>query len=121
MKQSFTVLYNKEVNRKMSFKGDLALKTIDTLNESSIAYYFARYSLGLNYEMLPDDVVHQAKCFYWIHWASPSGDMMPRVVQFAKRWQVTGRAGRSYRIWLRSTCFNNQQWDPAHTWMSKFS
>jgi 2-methylcitrate dehydratase len=45
----------------MSYKRDLALKTIDTLNESSITYYFARYALGLNYEMLPDDVVHQAK------------------------------------------------------------
>jgi 2-methylcitrate dehydratase len=47
----------------MSFKRDLALQTIDTLNESSVAYYFARYALGLSYEMLPDDVVHQAKRF----------------------------------------------------------
>lgn len=45
----------------MTFKRDLALKTIDTLHESSITYYFARYALGLDYEMLPDDVVHQAK------------------------------------------------------------
>lgn len=47
----------------MSFKRELALKAIDSLNESSITYYFARYALGLNYEMLPDDVVHQTKRF----------------------------------------------------------
>jgi len=45
----------------MSFKRDLALKTIDTMDESSITYYLARYALGLNFDMLPDDVVHQAK------------------------------------------------------------
>jgi 2-methylcitrate dehydratase len=45
----------------MTFKRDLALKTLDSLYESSIALYFARYALGLNYEILPKDVVHQAK------------------------------------------------------------
>jgi 2-methylcitrate dehydratase len=45
----------------MTFKRDLALKTLDSSYESSIALYFARYALGLNYEMLPEDVVHQAK------------------------------------------------------------
>lgn len=45
----------------MTFQRDLAWRQIDLVHRSSIAHQFARYALGLTYEMLPQDVVHQAK------------------------------------------------------------
>lgn len=45
----------------MTFKRDLAWKHLELLNRSSIAYQYARYGLGLSYEVLPDEVAHQAK------------------------------------------------------------
>jgi 2-methylcitrate dehydratase len=45
----------------MALGHDLTWKTLDYVYRSSIAQQFARYSLGLSYEMLPQEVVHQAK------------------------------------------------------------
>jgi 2-methylcitrate dehydratase len=45
----------------MTSKRDLAWQQIELMHKSSIASQFARYALNLNYEMLPQDVVHQAK------------------------------------------------------------
>lgn len=45
----------------MTFAHDLAWQNLDLVYRSSIAYQFARYALGLNYESLPQDVLHQAK------------------------------------------------------------
>jgi len=45
----------------MTFTRDLAWQSLDLKYRSSIAYQFARYAISLNYEMLPQDVVHQAK------------------------------------------------------------
>ncbi|MFC2047912.1 hypothetical protein ACFLSK_00565 [Chloroflexota bacterium] len=45
----------------MTFQRDLAWQNLELTYRSSIAYQFARYSLGLHYELLPDSVVHQAK------------------------------------------------------------
>jgi 2-methylcitrate dehydratase len=45
----------------MSIQRDLFWQELEMLYRSSISYQFARYALGLNYEMLPQDVVHQAK------------------------------------------------------------
>ncbi|MFC1814358.1 MmgE/PrpD family protein [Thermodesulfobacteriota bacterium] len=45
----------------MTFTRDLAWQHLELMYRSSIAYQFARYALGLNYESLPQDVVHQAK------------------------------------------------------------
>ncbi len=45
----------------MTLLRDLAWQNLDLLYKSSVAYQFARYALGLNYELLPQDVVHQAK------------------------------------------------------------
>ena len=45
----------------MTFMRDLAWQTLDMRDRSSISYQFARYALGLNYEMLPPEVFHQAK------------------------------------------------------------
>src|SRR4030042_429365 len=45
----------------MTFQRDLTWETLDHLYRSSVAHQFARYALGLSYEMLPDEVVHQAK------------------------------------------------------------
>ena len=45
----------------MTFTRDLAWQNLDLVYRSSIAYQFARYALGLNYNSLPRDVVHQAK------------------------------------------------------------
>lgn len=45
----------------MTFQRDLAWRYFNLLQQSSIAHQFAHYALGLNYEMLPQDVVHQAK------------------------------------------------------------
>ncbi len=45
----------------MTFTCDLTWQNLDLVYRSSIAYQFARYALTLNYESLPQDVVHQAK------------------------------------------------------------
>jgi len=45
----------------MAFARDLAWKNLDLVYRSSIAHQFARYALGLTYEMLPQEVIHQAK------------------------------------------------------------
>ncbi|MFC2025523.1 MmgE/PrpD family protein [Chloroflexota bacterium] len=45
----------------MTLQRDLAWENFDMISRKSIAYQFARYALRLNYEMLPPDVVHQAK------------------------------------------------------------
>jgi 2-methylcitrate dehydratase len=45
----------------MTFPRDLVWQNLDLVYRSSIAYQFARYSLGLTYEMLPPDVIRQAK------------------------------------------------------------
>jgi 2-methylcitrate dehydratase len=45
----------------MTFERDLAWQHMDLVLRSSVAYQFAHYALGLNYEMLPADVLHQAK------------------------------------------------------------
>ncbi|MFC1921534.1 MmgE/PrpD family protein [Chloroflexota bacterium] len=45
----------------MSLERDLFWKKYDMENESNVAFQLARYALGLNYELLPDEVVHEAK------------------------------------------------------------
>ncbi len=45
----------------MSLRRDIAWKHFEQLQKSSVAYKFADYALGLKYDMLPQDVVHQAK------------------------------------------------------------
>ena len=45
----------------MTFARDLAWQNIDLAYRSSIAYQFARYALSLRYQLLPQDVVHEAK------------------------------------------------------------
>ncbi|MFC2008588.1 MmgE/PrpD family protein, partial [Chloroflexota bacterium] len=45
----------------MNLARDLAWQNLDLAYRSSVAHQFARYSLGLNYESLPQDVVHQGK------------------------------------------------------------
>jgi 2-methylcitrate dehydratase len=45
----------------MTLQRDLAWQNLDLVHRSSIAYQFARYALALKYELLPQDVVHQAK------------------------------------------------------------
>ena len=45
----------------MTLQRDLAWQNLDLAYRASIAHQFARYALGLNYELLPQDVVHQAK------------------------------------------------------------
>src|SRR3990170_1868219 len=45
----------------MTFQRDLAWQYIDLTYRASVAHQFARYALALNYSMLPQDVVHQAK------------------------------------------------------------
>lgn len=45
----------------MTWQSDLVWKNLDLLYQSSVAFQFARYALGLEYKMLPPDVVHQAK------------------------------------------------------------
>ena len=45
----------------MSLQRDLAWENIDLLYKSSVAHKYARYALGLQYDMLPEAVVHQAK------------------------------------------------------------
>lgn len=45
----------------MTLQRDLAWQNLKLLYKSSVAHQFARYALGLNYEALPQNVVHQAK------------------------------------------------------------
>lgn len=45
----------------MTFQRDLVWKNLDLVYRSSVAYQFARYALGVKYESLPEDVIHQAK------------------------------------------------------------
>ncbi len=45
----------------MTFQRNLAWQNLDLVYRSSISYQFARYALGLNFKLLPQDVVHQAK------------------------------------------------------------
>jgi 2-methylcitrate dehydratase len=45
----------------VSFRRDIAWERFDQLRRSSLAYQYADYALGLDYEDLPDYVVHQAK------------------------------------------------------------
>lgn len=46
----------------MTFQRDLVWQNLDLVYRSSITYQWARYALGLKYEMLPKEVSHQAKC-----------------------------------------------------------
>ncbi len=45
----------------MTLSRDLTWETLDYVYRSSIAHQFARYALSLNYELLPKEVIHQAK------------------------------------------------------------
>ena len=45
----------------MTSQRDLAWQKLELMNRASVAYQFARYALGLTYQSLPQDVVHQAK------------------------------------------------------------
>ena len=45
----------------MTLQRDLAWQNIQSDYYASVAYKLARYTIGLRYEMLPPDVVHQAK------------------------------------------------------------
>lgn len=45
----------------MTLSRDLTWHTLDHVYRSSIAHQFARYALALDYELLPKEVVHQAK------------------------------------------------------------
>jgi 2-methylcitrate dehydratase PrpD len=45
----------------MTLPHDLVWQNLDLVNKASIAHQFACYALGLSYEALPQDVVHQAK------------------------------------------------------------
>lgn len=45
----------------MTFHRDLVWKQIELENRASVAYHAARYALALDYPMLPEDVLHQAK------------------------------------------------------------
>jgi 2-methylcitrate dehydratase len=46
----------------MTFQRDLVWKNLDLVYRSSIAHQYARYALGLDYRMLPKEVIHRAKC-----------------------------------------------------------
>src|SRR3990170_5675728 len=45
----------------MTFQRDLAWQQLDLSYRASVAHQCARYALALNYSLLPDHVVHQAK------------------------------------------------------------
>jgi 2-methylcitrate dehydratase len=45
----------------MTWQRDLAWENIEQSYRASPSYQFARYALAVNYEVLPDEVVHQAK------------------------------------------------------------
>jgi 2-methylcitrate dehydratase len=46
----------------VTLQRDLAWQYLNSLYRSSIAYQYARYGLGLKYEILPEEVIHQARC-----------------------------------------------------------
>ncbi|MFC1952275.1 MmgE/PrpD family protein [Chloroflexota bacterium] len=45
----------------MTLQRNLVWQRLDHLYRSSVTYQYARYALGLNYGMLPQEVIHQAK------------------------------------------------------------
>ncbi len=45
----------------MGFQRDLALEQLELVHKSAVSHQLARYALALRYEMLPEQVVHQAK------------------------------------------------------------
>src|SRR3990172_3717022 len=45
----------------MTFQRDLAWENLDLVYRASVAGQLARYALRLNYALLPEDVIHQAK------------------------------------------------------------
>ena len=45
----------------MTLARDLAWQNLELVHRSSVSHQFARYALRLNYGLLPQDVVHQAK------------------------------------------------------------
>src|SRR3990172_11852260 len=45
----------------MTFQRDLAWQQLDFSYRASVAHQCARYALTLNYSLLPEHVVHQAK------------------------------------------------------------
>lgn len=45
----------------MTFQRDLAWRHLDLVQRSSVSHQLARYALALRYELLPPEVVHQAK------------------------------------------------------------
>ena len=45
----------------MTFQRNLAWQRIELIHQSSIAYHLARYALTLNFDLLPERVVHAAK------------------------------------------------------------
>jgi len=45
----------------MTLTRDLAWQNLDLIYRSSISHQFARYAIDLNYDLLPAEVVHQAK------------------------------------------------------------
>jgi len=45
----------------MTFQRDLAWKNLNADYQASISHKLARYAVGVSYDMLPQDVVHQAK------------------------------------------------------------
>ncbi len=45
----------------MSFSRELGWRSMDLIYRSSVAYQFARYTVGLNYDLLPQSVIRQAK------------------------------------------------------------
>jgi 2-methylcitrate dehydratase len=45
----------------MTWQRDLVWQSLDSMYQASAARHFARYALSLKYELLPEDVVHQAK------------------------------------------------------------
>src|ERR1700759_3615218 len=45
----------------MTFQRDLAWQRLNNSYKASVSYDFARYALTLDYPLLPDKVVHEAK------------------------------------------------------------
>ncbi|MDD5701005.1 MAG: MmgE/PrpD family protein [Dehalococcoidales bacterium] len=46
----------------MTFQRDQVWQNLERMYRSSIACKYARYALGLDYQRLPEEVIHQAKC-----------------------------------------------------------
>ena len=49
------------MNNTPTFAAELTWNHLDQQYQSSVASQLARYALGLRFDMLPDEVVHQAK------------------------------------------------------------